>query len=114
VSIRSEVYLPCSRIARLVCNPADPQVFSAILIAQLKPAPGTTQLYQRRGRLFRSIIVHMPEFQNQLLRDVQQESFTQQVLALTDSPALRLRYKELLQDFFLFSTRKGWMKIKAS
>ena len=82
------------------------------IVAYMRRFEGET--YQRRGRLFRSIIVNMPEFQNQLLRDVQQEAFVQQVLTLTESPSLRLRYKELLQDFFLFSTRKGWMKIKAS
>lgn len=68
------------------------------------------ETYQRRGRLFRSIIVRMPEFQNQLMRDLQPEEFTQQVLALTKSAPLRVRYKELLRDFFLFSSRKRWLK----
>ena len=68
------------------------------------------EAYQQLGRFFRSIILCMPDFPNQLMQDINPEDFTQKVLAHTTSASLRLRYAKQLRDFFRFAAGKGWTK----
>ncbi len=65
--------------------------------------------YERCARRFHAIFLHVPDFQKQLMRDVRPEAIIDQVLAPVKSVPLRLRYTSLLQDFFRFSARRGWL-----
>ncbi len=88
-----------------------PMTVRRAIMAYLRRFDGAT--YEQCARRFHAIFRHVPDFQKQLMRNVLPESVIEQVLAHIKSVSLRVRYTALLQDFFRFSTRRGWLDKKS-
>ena len=61
------------------------------------------------GRMFRNIYRLNPELPRKFMHEVKQDQLTEEILASIKIPRQRLQYSLLLEDFFCYALRHGWM-----
>ena len=61
------------------------------------------------GRMFRNIYRLNPELPRKFMHEVNQDQLTEEILASIKIPRQRLQYSLLLEDFFCYALRHGWV-----
>ena len=61
------------------------------------------------GRMFRNIYRHNPELPRKFMHEVNQVQLTEEILASIKIPRQRLQYSLLLEDFYCYAQRHGWV-----
>ena len=61
------------------------------------------------GRMFRNIYRLYPELPRKFMNEVNQDQLTEEILASSKIPRNRLQYSLLLEDFFCYAQRHGWV-----
>ena len=62
------------------------------------------------GRMFRNIYRLYPELPRKFMHEVNQDQLTEEILASIKIPRNRLQYSLLLEDFFSYAQRHGWVE----
>ena len=61
------------------------------------------------GRMFRNIYRLYPELPRKFMHEVKLDQLTEEILASIKISRHRLQYSLLLEDFFCYAQRHGWM-----
>ena len=61
------------------------------------------------GRMFRNIYRLNPELPRKFMHEVKQDQLTEEILASIKISRHRLQYSLLLEDFFSYAQRHGWV-----
>ncbi len=61
------------------------------------------------GRMFHQIYRLNPELPRTFMHEVNQDQLTEEILASVKIPRNRLQYSLLLEDFFCYAQRHGWV-----
>ena len=61
------------------------------------------------GRMFCHIYRHHPELPRKFMHEVNQDQLTEEILASIKISRHRLQYSLLLEDFFSYAQRHGWV-----
>ena len=62
------------------------------------------------GRMFRNIYRLNPELPRKFMHEVKQDQLTEAILASIKISRQRLQYSLLLEDFFCYAQRHGWVE----